>query len=65
LLGFLVIIPIAIDRKTFPSPLAFLANLFAVLFNYVPLTVTDCANHFSLPVSTTYDAIKNTIKNLP
>jgi hypothetical protein len=58
LLGFLLMIPIAIDEKTFSSALAFIANQFTVLFNYVPLTVTDCTNHFSPPVSSTYDAIK-------
>jgi len=33
-------------------------NRFAVLFNYVPLTITDCTNHFSSAESTTYGAIK-------
>jgi len=34
------------------------ANQFIVLFNYVPLTVTDCTNHFSLPASSNNSAIK-------
>lgn len=53
-------IPIAVEQKTFPSPLAFITNRFTVLFNYVPFSVTDCTNHFSLPVSSTYDEIKRT-----
>jgi hypothetical protein len=57
-LGFLLMVPIAIDKKTFPPPLAFIANRFAVFFNYVPLTVTDGTNHFCLPVISTYGAIK-------
>jgi hypothetical protein len=51
-------IPISIAEKTLTPALTFITNRFAVLFNYVPLTVTDCTNHFSLPVSSTYDAIK-------
>ena len=57
-LGFLLMVPIAIDKKTFTPPLAFITNRLAVFFNYVPLTVTDGTNHFCLPVSSTYGAIK-------
>jgi hypothetical protein len=57
MLGFMLTIPIAIVKKTFTSPLAFIANQFTVFFNYVPLAVADCTNHFSLPVSTTHGAI--------
>ena len=57
-LSFLLMMPVSVVIKTFPLTLAFAANLFTVPFNYVPLTVTDCADHFSLPVSSTYDAIK-------
>jgi hypothetical protein len=49
-------VPIAIAEKTFTPPLALITHRFAVLFDYIPFTVTDCTNHFSLPVSTTYDA---------
>jgi hypothetical protein len=52
-LGFMLSIPVGIVKKTFTSTLAFMANRFAVFFNYVPLTVADSTNHFSLPVSTT------------
>jgi hypothetical protein len=58
LLGFLLMIPIVIDEKTFTSPLALITNRFAVFFNYVPLTVADGTNHFSLPVSSNYGAVK-------
>ena len=61
LLGSRLMIPIAIAEKTFTPPLAFITQRFAVLFNYVPLTVTDCTNHFSLPVSTIYDASKGVV----
>ena len=61
LLGFLLMVPIAFDEKTLTPALAFITNRFAVLFNYVPLTVTDCTNHFSLPVSSTYVAIRRII----
>ena len=61
LLSFMLMIPISIAEKTLPPALAFITNRFAMLFNYVPLTVTDCTNHFSLPVSSTYDAIRRII----
>jgi hypothetical protein len=54
-------VSISIDEKTLTPALAFITNRLAVLFNYVPLTVTDCTNHFSLPVSSTYDAIRRII----
>jgi len=57
-LGFFLMMPVGVVIKTFPLTLALAANLFTVPFNYVPLTVTDCTNHFSLPVSSTYAAIK-------
>ena len=56
--GFLPLMSFAIPEKTFPPALALTANRFTVLFDYVPLTVTDGTNHFILPVSSTYDAIK-------
>ena len=61
LLSFMLMIPISIAEKTLPPALAFITNRFAMLFNYVPLTVTDCTNHFSLPVSSTYVAIRRII----
>jgi hypothetical protein len=57
-LGFLLIIPISIDEKALTSPLAFITNRFAVLFDYVPLAVTWNTDHFGLPVSSTYGSIK-------
>lgn len=57
MLGFMLTIPVGIVKKTFTSSLAFIANRFAVFFNYVPLTVADCTNHFSLPASTRHGAI--------
>jgi hypothetical protein len=51
-------IPLAINKEALTSPLAFITNQFAVIFNYVPLTVADCTNHFSLPASRTDDTIK-------
>ena len=54
----LLLTSFAIPEKTFPPALALTANRFAVLFDYVPLTVTDSTNHFILPVSSTYEAIK-------
>ena len=58
ILRFLFMVLIVIAKKTFTTTLAFITNRFAVIFNYVPLTVTDCTNHFSLPVSSTYIAIR-------
>jgi hypothetical protein len=56
MLGIILAILIGIAEKTFPPALAFIANRFAVFFNYVPLTVADRTNHFSLPVITTHGA---------
>jgi hypothetical protein len=47
LLGFLLMIPIAINEKTFTLPLAHTANQFTMLFNYVPLAVTDNTDRFN------------------
>jgi hypothetical protein len=57
MLVFMLAIPIRIAEKTLTSPLALIANRFAVFFNYVPLTVAYCTNHFSPPVRTTHGAI--------
>ena len=53
LLGLLFMIPIAVIQKTFASAVALTANRFTLFFNYVPFTVADCTDHFSLPVAAT------------
>jgi hypothetical protein len=57
LLSLLVMIPIAFNKKTFSTALALTANRFAMLFNYVPLTVADYTDHFSLPVNSNCIAV--------
>jgi hypothetical protein len=58
LLGLQFMIPIAVIQKAFTSAVALTANRFTLLFNYVPFTVADCANHFSLPMNSDFIAIK-------
>jgi hypothetical protein len=57
MLSFMLPVPVGIVKKTFTPAPAFIANRFVVFFNYIPLTVADCTNHFSLPVSTTHGAV--------
>jgi len=56
-LGFLFMMPIAIEEKIFAPPLAFIANQFTVLSNDIPLSVTGRTNHFSLLVDNAYETI--------
>ena len=58
-------VPIALDEKKLPSPLALTADRFVVLFNYVPLTVTDCTNHFSLLEESAYGSIERVSFRMP
>jgi hypothetical protein len=58
LLGFLLLVPIAIGKETFTPSLALTANRFTVLFNYVPLTVTSNTNHFTLQKDSVHGAIE-------
>jgi hypothetical protein len=58
LLGFLLMIPFAIDEKTFPPALALTANQFTVPFNYISLAVTGNADHFNLLEDSAYGVIE-------
>ena len=58
LLGFLLLVPIAIGKETFTPSLALTANQFTVLFNYVPLTVTSNTDHFNLMKESAYGALE-------
>jgi hypothetical protein len=49
---------IAINEKKFTLTLAFTANQFTLLFNYVPLTVTCNTDHFNLLEDSAYGAIE-------
>jgi hypothetical protein len=51
-------VPIAIDKKTFPPTLALTANQFTMLFNYVPFAVTRNTDHFNLLKDSSYGTIE-------
>jgi hypothetical protein len=57
-LGFLLMIPIAINEKKFTLTLAITANQFTMLFNYVPLAVTGNTDHFNLLEDSAYGTIE-------
>jgi hypothetical protein len=58
LLGFLLMIPIAINEKKFTLTLALTADQFTLLFNYVTLAVTGNTDHFNLLEKSAYGAIE-------
>jgi hypothetical protein len=58
LLSLLLMIPFGFNEKTFSTALALSTNRFTMLFNYVPFTVADYTDHFSLPVNGNCIAIK-------
>jgi hypothetical protein len=58
LLGFLLLVPIAIGKETFTPSLALSANQFTAVFNYVPLTVTSNTDHFNLQKDSVHGAIE-------
>lgn len=49
---------IAVGEKALSPALAFTANRLTLFFNHIPLTVADCTNHFNLPVSRNWLAVK-------
>jgi hypothetical protein len=57
-LSFRFVFFIAVDEKALSSALAFTANRLTLFVNYIPLTVADCTNHFNLPVSSNWLAVK-------
>lgn len=52
---------IALGKKALSPTLAFTANRLTLFFNHIPLTVADCTDHFSLPVSSSYVTIRRII----
>ena len=58
-------IPIAINEKKFTLTLALTADQFTLLFNYVPLTVTDNTDHFNLLEDSAYEAIEKVPFKMP
>ena len=49
---------IAVGEKALSPALAFTANRLTLFFNYIPLPVADCTNHFNLPVSSNWIAVE-------
>jgi hypothetical protein len=57
-LGFLFMIPIAINEEKFTPTFALTANQFTVPFNYISLAVTHNTDHFNLLEDSAYEAIE-------